>query len=458
MTNESQHFGKPEITNQKPETSSAQSETYKWLVVGMLWFVCFFNYADRQAIFSVFELLKSEMHLNDVQLGIVGASFMWVYAGIGPIAGLIGDRINRKTLIIAGLVFWSLITIATAVSTEYSHLVLFRALEGFGEAFYFPASMSLLSDYHGPATRSRAMSIHQSSVYAGTIAGGSVAGVLGQQFGWRSSFYLFGSLGVLLGALLLLLLREPPRKSSNAFTVSSLGEAAGTPSSTSKNESSLSGVLGTIRDLFANPMVRILTAVFVGANFVAMIFLTWMPSFLYRKFNLSLAMAGVSATAYLQIASVLGVLSGGVLADKFAKANRGGRMVTQAIGLTLGVPFIFLAGWTLSVPLVIVALTGFGYFKGLYDANIWASLHDVVPPERRASAVGFMNSVGWLGGGVAPVAIAAASERFGMSACISANSVIYLLVAILLLYGIKRYMLRFTPTEQMKSALASEPL
>ena len=459
MTTNSKHFGEPETTNQKPETSFAQPDTYKWFVVAMLWFVCFFNYADRQAIFSVFELLKSEMHLSDVQLGIVGASFMWVYAGIGPIAGLVGDRINRKSLIVAGLVFWSLITIATALSTQYSHLVLFRALEGFGEAFYFPASMSLLSDYHGPATRSRAMSIHQSSVYAGTIAGGSVAGVLGQHFGWRSSFYLFGSLGILLGALLLLLLREPARnRSSSPLTVSSLDRSVGTSSLLSKNDASLSGVFRTVRELFANPMVRILTAVFVGANFVAMIFLTWMPSFLYRKFNLSLAMAGVSATAYLQIASVLGVLSGGVLADKFAKANRGGRMVTQAIGLTLGVPFIFLAGWTLSVPLVIVALTGFGYFKGLYDANIWASLHDVVPPERRASAVGFMNSVGWIGGGVAPVAIAAASERFGMSACISANSVIYLLVAILLLYGIKRYMLRFTPAEEVKSALASEPL
>ena len=459
MTSKSEHFGEPETRNQKPETSFAQPDTYKWFVVAMLWFVCFFNYADRQAIFSVFELLKSEMHLSDVQLGIVGASFMWVYAGIGPIAGLVGDRINRKSLIVAGLVFWSLITIATALSTQYSHLVLFRALEGFGEAFYFPASMSLLSDYHGPATRSRAMSIHQSSVYAGTIAGGSVAGVLGQHFGWRSSFYLFGSLGILLGALLLLLLREPARnRSSSPLTVNSPGRSVGTSSLLTRNDSSLSGVFRTVRELFANPMVRILTLVFVGANFVAMIFLTWMPSFLYRKFNLSLAMSGVSATAYLQIASVLGVLSGGVLADKFAKANRGGRMLTQAIGLTLGVPFIFLAGWTLSVPLVIVALTGFGYFKGLYDANIWASLHDVVPPERRASAVGFMNSVGWIGGGVAPVAIAAASERFGMSACISANSVIYLLVAILLLYGIKRYMLRFTPAEEVKSALASEPL
>src|SRR5262245_16985885 len=154
----------------------------------MLWFVCFFNYADRQAIFSVFELLKSEMNLTDVQLGIVGASFMWVYAAIGPIAGLIGDRISRKAMIIGGLLFWSAITIATALSTSYWHLVLFRAMEGFGEAFYFPASMSLLSDYHDSSTRSRAMAIHQSSVYAGTIAGGSVAGVMAQYYGWRSSF------------------------------------------------------------------------------------------------------------------------------------------------------------------------------------------------------------------------------------------------------------------------------
>jgi MFS family permease len=393
----------------------------------MLWFVCFFNYADRQAIFSVFELLKAEMNLSDVQLGVVGASFMWVYAAIGPLAGLIGDRLRRKTLIISGLIFWSLITVATALSTSYAHLVVFRALEGFGEAFYFPASMSLLSDYHGTDTRSRAMSIHQSSVYAGTVAGGSVAGVLGQRYGWRSSFYLFGSLGIALGLFLLLLLREPAR-----------GQAE-------KDEHAAVNirkvyVLDAIFELFSNPMARILAAVFVGANFVAMIFLTWMPSFLYRKFDMSLAMAGLSATAYLQIASVLGVLTGGILADRLARRYRGGRMMTQAAGLLLGVPFIFLTGWTLSVPILIVALVGFGYFKGFYDANIWASLHDVVRPEARASAVGFMNSIGWTGGGIATVAIAAASDRYGMSACISANSMIYLLFGLLLIYGIRAHM------------------
>ncbi|PYR94298.1 MAG: MFS transporter [Acidobacteria bacterium] len=400
---------------------------YKWSVVGMLWFVCLFNYADRQAIYSVFPLLKTEMGLTDVQLGIIGASFMWVYAMSAPLAGIIGDRFSRKTLIIGGLIFWSFITIATALSKMYWQLVLFRALEGLGEAFYFPASMSMLSDYHGRDTRSRAMSLHQSSVYAGTIAGGTIAGAMGQSFGWRSSFYLLGILGALLGLVLMLFLKEPVRGQAEVADAPVQGKFP--PRGGSRQNA------GTNR-----PMVLILMTVFVGANFVAAIVLTWMPSFLYRKFGMSLAAAGFSSTAYLQVASVLGVLSGGVLADRLVRRQRAGRMLTQAIGLIAGVPFIFMTGWTVSIPVLILAMAGFGYFKGFYDANIWASLHDVVPTARRATAVGAMNAVGWVGGGMAPIAIALASQRFGMSASISASSIIYLVVGLLLVFGIRTFM------------------
>ena len=391
----------------------------KWTAVALLWFVCFFNYADRQAIYSVFPLLKTEMRLTDVQLGIVGTSFMWVYAAAAPLAGIVGDRLARKRVIIGGLIFWSAITILTALSTRYWQLVACRGLEGLGEAFYFPASMSMLSDYHGRDTRSRAMAIHQSSVYAGTIAGGTAAGVMGQALGWRSSFYLFGTLGTSLGLALIVWLREPPRSA---------------PAAT--GPSPVAGVASVLKI----PMVWVLTAVFIGANFVASIVLTWMPSFLYQKFAMSLGAAGFSSTFYLQMASVLGVLSGGVLADRLARRRSGGRMTTQAIGLIAGVPFIFITGWTRSVPMLVLALAGFGYFKGLYDANIWASLHDVVPAQVRATAVGVMNSAGWIGGGVAPIAIAMASERYGMSAAISASSVVYLLVGSLLLFGTVRFM------------------
>jgi len=173
---------------------------------------------------------------------------------------------------------------------------------------------------------------------------------------------------------------------------------------------------------------------------VASVFLTWMPKFLYDKFKMSLALAGLSGTAYQQIASMIGVVVGGVLADRLARRYLGGRMMAQTLGLFGGVVFIFLTGWTFSIPLLIAAMIGFGFFKGIYDANIWASLYDVVKPQRRATALGLMNSIGWLGAAVAPTVIALASNRYGMSACLSANSMIYLLFGLLLVWGIKTYL------------------
>jgi MFS family permease len=440
---------------------------YKWFVVAMLWLVCFFNYADRQAIFSVFEPIKGEMQLSDEQLGVIGASFMWVYAAAAPLAGLVGDRFRRKTLILSGLIFWSLITVATAFSKNYTQLVICRALEGFGEAFYFPASMSLLSDYHGPDTRSRAMGVHQSSVYAGTIAGGSVAGVMADHFGWRSSFYLFGWFGVALGLVLLFFLKEPQRGQAEAVEnleridliaeIRSLLKQPLTrlviPVYIGASLLTLVIVKGTAERILImvalaaagvliqvrTPMARVLILVFVGANFVAMIFLSWMPTYLKRQFGMSLSMAGASATFYLQIASMLGAIAGGVLADRLARKHGSGRMMAQAVGLFAGAPFIFLTGWTLSIPVLVLAMIGFGYFKGMYDSNIWASLYDVVRPERRATAVGVMNAIGWLGGGVGTYAIGVAAPVFGMSGCLSANSVVYLLVGLLMIFGVKFY-------------------
>jgi MFS family permease len=415
---------------------------YKWVVVAMLWLVCFFNYADRQSIYSVFPMLQKDpgLQLTAVQLGYVASSFMWVYAGAGWMAGLVGDRLRRKTVVLAGFLFWSVVTLAFSFATKYWHIVTLRAIEGFGEAFYFPAAMALISAYHGKDTRSRAMGIHQSSVYIGTVAGGTLGGAMGQHFGWRSSFTLLGLAGMVFALLLLLCLKEPSEQIRRE----------------APRRESLGQILKTIRDLYRVPMVWVLTGVFVGANFVAGIFLTWLPKFLYDKFSMSLSMAGFSATAYLQVASVVGVLCGGLLADRLVRRYRGGRMMAQTLGLLCGAPFIFMVGWTLHVPLLIVAMACFGLFKGIYDSNIWASLHDVVPPERRATAVGVVNSIGWLGAGTATVTIAAASQRFGMSACISATSLIYLSLAVVLAWGIWRFMAgRIVPVTSASSPISA---
>jgi len=403
-----------------PRSNAGDAGAYRWAVIGMLWFVCFLNYADRQAIFSVFPLIKQQLRLSDVQLGVVGSSFMWMYALFGPFAGWLCDRFPRRTLVLGALVFWSIVTAATAVCHTLTQLIVCRALGGLGEAFYFPAAMSLISDYHGPATRSRAMSLHQSAVYAGSIAGGAVSGFVGQYYGWRSSFILFGALGVGLGLVLWGVLREPVRGMAD--------EAPSAPDSHAGGN-----ILEGFAEVFQNRMVLLLVVVFMAANFVAVVFLTWMPTFLYEKFRMSLAMAGLNGTAYLQIASVVGVLSGGLLADALRRKHSGGRILAQSIGLLCGVPFLFLTGWTIKIPLLLLGMIGFGYFKGLYDANIFAGLYDVVSIQRRGAAAGVLNSLGWLGGGFAPVLIALAASRFGLSACISATAVIYLAIGLMML-------------------------
>ncbi len=389
---------------------------HRWFVIAMLWYVCFLNYADRQAIFALFPLLHADLHLSDLQLALVGSSFMWVYAVFGLFAGWLGDWLSRKRLIAAGLLLWIFVTATTVIAQNYRQLVLLRGFGGLSEACFFPAAMSLISAYHGPQTRSRAMSILQSAVYTGTIAGGTIASLMGVCFGWRSNFMLFGALGLLLFIALLVFLKEPTRETAH--------EADNKPARVA-----LSTLLS---DILTEPLALRLMAGFIGANFVAMIFMVWLPSFLYRKFNMSLTMAGVTSTLYLQLGSVAGVLLGGVIADMLVRRNRGGRMLTQACGLLLGAPFLFLTGNAASFGALIAGMMGFGFCKGIYDSNIWASLHDVVRPECRATVVGITNSLGWVGGGLGPLILAAASSRYGQSACLSATSLVYLLVALLL--------------------------
>jgi MFS family permease len=317
----------------------------------------------------------------------------------------------------------------TALCHTYGQLVLCRALSGLGEAVYLPASMSLIGDYHAAGTRSRAMSLHQSSVYVGTIAGGAISGLVGQFYGWRWSFVLFGSCGILFGFVVARFLKEPVRGFSE--------QQAGTASLPASPLRQLKGLL-------VNPIVQFLMLAFVGANFVAVVFLTWMPSFLYGKFHMSLSMAGLNGTLYLQLSSVLGVLCGGLLADFLTRRFAGGRMLTQALGLFVGIPFLFFTGWAASVVAVILGMIGFGFCKGIYDANIFASLYDVVAVRQRGIAAGILNSLGWLGGGFAPVVIALAANRYGMGPSISGTAFVYCVSGLLMLLAARRTIL-FTP-------------
>jgi MFS family permease len=417
------------------------SPHYKWYVVAMLWWIAFFNYADRQAIFSVFPLLEKEFHLSNVQLGLLASSFAWVYGLGAPFAGIVVDRIRRKSAILGGLQAWSVICMATALSRNFRGLLFFRAAEGMGETFYFPASLSLVSDYHDKTTRSRALGFHQTSVYLGTIAGGFFAGLIGQVYGWRWSFVVFGGLGVVLGLFLGRFLVESPRGASD-FT--GAVRAHRIP------------VREFLRILWNTPTALLLMLAFLCSNFVAVVLLSWMPKFLFDRFHLSLAAAGLTATIFVQLASMAGSPLGGWFADILRKRTPAGRLIVQSIGVFGGAPFVVLCGLTTSTAWLAFALIAWGLFKGFYDANIFASMFDVIRPEARGTAAGCMNMVGWLGGGgTAPIVIGFIAQRSGLGPAIAMAAGVYLVAGLLLVTAILKYVRH--DSQRMQAELDARP-
>ena len=364
----------------------------------MLWWISFFNYADRQAIFAMFKPIGEELGLQPDEKGLLGSSFSIVY-GLGALfAGLAVDQIRRKRAILGGLQIWSIICIATGYARNLNQLLFFRAAEGLGETFYYPASTSLLSDYHGKATRSRALGLHQTSVYVGTIAGSFVAAFIAQHYGWRSSFKIFGGLGMILGVVLYFTLREPPRGAS---------EEGGPPVQQRMPwRDALYLILRT-------PALFLFMLAFAFANYGATVLLAWMAEYVGTKFDLRLDWAGLGAAGPSQMASLVGAPLGGWLADSWRARRSDGRALVQALAVFACAPCMYFCGHTDSIFLFFAFLTGWGLFKGFYDANIFAAVFDIVPPTARGTVAGFMNTFGWLLGGAAgPYIVGKLAMRF----------------------------------------------
>ena len=384
----------------------------------MLWFVVVLNYADRQALSGTLPLIRGELKLSLHEQGMLGAAFAWIYGLCSPFAGRLVDRIRRSTGVIAGLNVWSAICAATAFAPGFRVLLALRAAEGLGETAYFPASVSLISDYHAPETRSRALALHQTGVYVGIVGGTTAAAAIGIRFGWRAAFAIFGTLGIALGVVLTFFLRDREDR------------VAARPESPPLR-ASLAAMMA--------PAPACLIAAFICANGVASVLFVWLPTFVYDRFHQTLAVAGLSSTVFAQSGSFAGALAGGWLADRAIARGANGRINVQAAGLALGIPFVLLSGFSRSLSITLIAFLGWGFAKGLYEANIFASMFDLMPAEIRGTVVGVMNMAGWLfGAGTAPILVGYVAERSSLGAAIGSTAMIYVAGAVLLLSAARR--------------------
>ena len=349
-----------------------------WLAVALLWPVAVLNYFDRQLLSTMRSSIMGDILdiATDENFGRLMAVFMWVYAFLSPIGGYIADRFNRRWTIIASLGVWSVVTWLTGHVHTYDQLWWTRAAMGVSEAFYMPAALALIADFHQGPTRSRAVGFHQTGIYTGQALGGIGGMIADSQFGWRAGFSWFGLAGILYASALLLFLpnaQKPPMKTVEKASSWSIG-------------ATLWGLLG------AGSFI-LLVLYFTLPAIPGWVVRNWLPSMLADRFALKPGAAGVSATLWVTFAALTGALLGGVLADRWMRATSRGRIYVSAIGTGLIVPALFGVAYAPSLRIAIAFLVLFGLGWGFFDANNMPILCQIVRPEYRATGYGLMNLV-----------------------------------------------------------------
>jgi len=388
----------------------------------LLFMAFFFNQADRQIFNVLLPDIQADLGLSKGQMGLVATVLTVVYGLLVPVAGILGGKFRKKYIILAALLVWSTATMMTGLAESLLALILLRSVAtGGGEAFYSPSANALISENHDESTRATALSIHQTALYLGFIFSGIIASAISQRFGWRNAFYIFGGAGLVLALVLSLRIKAVSPT------------AAGQQSAVSKV-----GIKESLKAFFACPSALLITLGCAGLQFAGYAFFTWMPTYMRENpaFGLTPTQSAFHATFFFQLASIFGVMAGARIADKMVGKHPLVRGWVQVAGFVIGAPFMYIMAKSQTLWVVDATMLFFGFFKGMYDSNMIASLYDVVEEKYRASATSFMLMIGFIVGAIAPYLLGALAPKYGLSFGLRMGSVVYLLSALPVLVAV----------------------
>lgn len=365
------------------DETSARPLPRGWLIVGLLWVVAALNYLDRIMITTMRDSLMEAVPMSDAQFGLLTSVFLWVYGLLSPFVGFLADRFNRTRLIIGSLLVWSTLTWLTGHAKTFEQLLIVRALMGISEAAYIPAALALIADYHRGSTRSLATGIHMTGLSVGSGLGG-LGGFLAEKHGWNFAFDVFGFFGIGYAVALVFLIREVPRGQPSATAAPAqevrLGEA--------------------LVSLFRSGSFILLIVFWALLAFTGWAVVGWMPTYFKEHFSLNQGLAGISATAYLYAAMMLGKLIGGVWADRWSLTRERARILVPAIGLLIAAPAVFLVANTGTLVIAIIGLSIYGLTRTFTDANLMPILCQVSDSRYRATGYGVLNMFSTIVGGL----------------------------------------------------------
>ena len=392
-----------------------------WAVVGLLWLAYFLNQADRQIFNVTLPLIQKEFGFSSAEMGLVATIFTVVFGLLVPFAGYAGDRFRKSRVVVLSLLVFSAGTLLTGAATGLVMLIIFRGIAtGAGEAFYSPAATSWIADKH-EARKATALSIHHTANYAGVVFGSLLIGLIADRFGWRVSFAVFGAVGLVWAAVIAIsargepIIEKPPVQESNF----------------------ISEMLAAARLIAKSPLLLAQMAAFGGVIFVLSGYSTWMPTILHDEFGQSLTEAGFSAVASHHAAALLGLVAG-ALTDRIRPRFPRIRLIAMAGALILSAPFIWMVSTAQNLWGIYAGLTMFGFWRGIYDSNLYAAIFDEVPETMRAKVASLIISAAFILGAFAPTVMGLLEDDYGlrgamgMLAFVSCGSGLVLLAASIL--------------------------
>lgn len=354
-----------------------------WLIVFLLCIVGALNYIDRTMITTMRSSITEAIPMTDAKFGLLTAVFLWVYGILSPFAGFLADRFNRSRVIIISLFVWSAVTWLTAYATTFEQLLVTRALMGISEACYIPAALALISDYHKGPTRSLAIGIHMAGIMAGQSLG-FIGGWIAEEHDWSAAFSAFGIVGIVYTLIITTTLKDAPKSNNQIHE---------------KSENKIN-FWKAIVELFSNKSFILLLSFWSLLSVITWLIVGWLPTLYLEHFKLSQAVSGLYATGYLYPASVVGVLLGGFIADRWSKVNVRARILVPMLGLCVAAPAVFLASGTSVVWIAIICFILYAITKAFTDANGMPILCMIVNPKYRATGYGVLNFFSCIVGGI----------------------------------------------------------
>ena len=395
-----------------------------WLTVGLLFVVAALNYLDRIMIVTMRDSIVSAIPMTDAQFGLLTSVFLWVYGLCSPFAGFIADRFKKTYVIIGSLLVWSVLTWLTGHAVTFEQLLATRALMGISEAFYIPAALSLIVDYHKGRTQSLAVGIH----LAGTTVGqslGFLGGWIAEKARWNDAFIIFGIIGIVYSVFMIFALKEPEKRYADIH--SDIG-----------NRTQKISFGSAMKNIFKEKSFLCLLFFWCLMGIVGWVVMGWLPTYYKDHFQLSQSVAGLYATAYLYPASIFGLIVGGFWADKWMKTNKYARILVPVIGLCVAAPCIFIAGYTNILIIAIVLFMVYAFCKMFVDSNLMPVLCMLVDTRYRATGYGILNMLATIVGGVGIYAAGAMRDSQVNLGIMYQFAALCIVICVILLFTIRK--------------------